>query len=486
MDSVSSTLKVLVADDQAQMVADYIASAIADDASVSLDLATTPAGVVAKIMAVSYDLVFLDISFTPGRREGLDLLSEIRLVDPRTNIIMLSTFDDKATIKRAMELGATSYVVKSLESDLEATVFHVKSQIAKRRFLRIAAAEGRLLAANAGAVFRSARTDDALAKVAQARRATEINVLITGQTGVGKDVVARSIGRSAEGVPFVAVNCGGFSPEIVESQLFGYAKGSFTGALRDTRGFFDEANGGDIFLDEVARLSPKAQAVLLRVLESGEFHPVGSTTIRKVKVRAIAATNEDLDQAVRDGRFRKDLLARLRVITIAVPPLCERREDIRPIIDQAIASSARPSARLKPECLAILEGHSWPTNVRGLRGAIASMIALSASDLLDVGDIPPDVWSGDAEAGAPSATIASPTSILGHIEVPTALSFEKAMDLFQVRFIEAKLAALPYPRTVTSLAAALGIPRTTLIRRLRELNIEFDGDAANHKQTGGA
>jgi DNA-binding NtrC family response regulator len=328
--------------------------------------------------------------------------------------------------------------------------------------------------------------DDALAKVAQARRATEINVLITGQTGAGKDVVARAISRRSEGVPFVAVNCGGFSPEIVESQLFGYAKGAFTGAARDTRGFFDEANGGDLFLDEVARLSSKAQAALLRVLESGEFHPVGSTTIRTVKVRAIAATNEDLDQAVRDGRFREDLLARLRVITIAVPPLCERREDIRPIIDQVIAASVRPAAHLTPECLAILEAHSWPTNVRGLRGVIASMIALSASDLLDVSDIPPDVWSAsDAEPVRTGASVASLTPILGHVEVPTSLSFERGLELFQIRFIEAKLAALPRPRTVTSLATALGIPRTTLIRRLRELNIEVDADAATLKQTGG-
>lgn len=482
-------LQILVADDQAQMVVDFVTSALPDVDAVTFDMATTPKAALAKVQSKPYDMILLDISFTPGQREGLELLPEIRLVNSDCAIVMLSSLDDRATIKRAMDLGATNYVVKALETDLDATILHVRAAIAKRRFARLVVAEGRLLAQNAGAIFQSSRTDDVLAKIARARRAKSTNVLITGQTGVGKDAVARAIGRAEEGVPFVTVNCASLSPELVESELFGYAKGAFTGAARDTKGLFDAANGGDIFLDEVARLSPRAQGVLLRVLQSGEFNPVGSTVTKSVKVRVIAATNEDLNQGVKVGLFREDLLARLHLgIGIVVPPLCERREDIRPIIEQTIAKSSRPSTRLTPECLAFLEAHPWPTNIRGLIGTITEMMALTEEDILDVSDIPKEILAGVgsvAEKIKGYDASATDHANFSRFEIPTNLSLDKATALFMARFIEAKIESLPSPRSVSALAVALDVPRTTLIRRLRELGIELEGDASPRKQIGG-
>lgn len=483
-------LHILVADDQAQLLSDFIATELGQTNGMVIDIAINPADVVSKIMSNQYDLILLDISFTTGKREGLDVLPEIRSIDPNCAIVMLSSFDDRATIKRAMDLGATNYVVKTHEDNFHNTIQCIKSAIAKRQFAQLTITEGRALAKAAGAVFHSSRSDDVLAKIARARRAASTNVLITGPTGAGKDAVARSIARQDEGRPFVVVNCASLTPTLVESEFFGYVKGAFTGAVRDTRGLFESANGGDIFLDEVACLPLKAQAALLRVLQSGEFNPVGSSTTRKVIVRLIAATNEDLNQAVKIGTFREDLLARLKHgFSIVVPPLRERREDIWPIIQHTIACSLRPMTQVTAACREFLESHSWPTNVRGLIGTVNQMLLLTNEAILDVSDIPKDILSDvDCEVGIDRGQneplIASDQDCI-QMEFPANVSLDSANLIFLKRFIEIKIASLLPPRSVSSLAIALGVPRPTLIRRMRDLSINFDAIASTAQHTKG-
>jgi len=225
-----------------------------------------------------------------------------------------------------------------------------------------------------------------------ARRAAQrdAKVLITGESGVGKDVLARFIhSASRRSVrPFVAVNCAGLAETLLESELFGHVKGSFTGAYRDRRGKLEEAHGGTIFLDEVGEMTPRMQALLLRFLESGEVQPVGAeSTHRRVDARVIAATNRDLDRMTAAGTFREDLLYRIRVVHIHVPPLRERPEDIRPLLTHFLAR-IDPTLRLSESAWRMLEQHHWPGNVREVQNVVEQLSAAGHDRELDVDDMP--------------------------------------------------------------------------------------------------
>jgi DNA-binding NtrC family response regulator len=233
---------------------------------------------------------------------------------------------------------------------------------------------------------------------------TDVAVLVTGETGTGKEAVARALhqnSRRAQG-PFVAVNCGAISPELVESELFGHERGAFTGAVAQRAGHFEQADGGTLFLDEIGELPLAAQAKLLRVLQDGTFFRVGSSTARKVDVRVVAATHRDLKQEAAQGRFREDLRFRIDVVRIHVPPLRERDEDVARLAqafaqDFAKAHSLTPR-RLGARALALLEGHPWPGNVRELRNAVERAVVLSQGEELGPEALPPDI-AGVAQKG---------------------------------------------------------------------------------------
>lgn len=471
---MTEPIRILIADDDADFLTECLAVLLGDEGRLDIDSATTPRSCLAKVMNGHHDVIVLDISFSPGQTEGLDLIRDIRAASPDSDIIMLSSIDDSSVKLQAMESGANNYIVKGLTQDTNEIVLGIQSALAQKRGKKKVAVEGEILATSIGAVVGSAKMRHVFSLASIARRAKTQNVLITGPTGVGKDVVATAVSRTTERVPFIAVNCGAIPTTLIESELFGYVRGAFTNAVKDKAGYFEQADGGDIFLDEVATLSAQAQVVLLRVLQSGEFSRVGSTGVKKVKVRVIAATNEDLDDAVARGDFREDLLARLKGISIEIPSLKDRREDIRPIIEQTIRRSEKPNLQITPDCLAFLEAYDWPQNVRQLIRVLGAMIAFTCSDRLTIGDIPKEIISGISGAEVHMPKKRRAVACGGSVQVPTDLSFDKAVQLFQTKFIKAKLMELSERKTIKALADAIGLPRSTLSRKLNELGIEID------------
>jgi two-component system, NtrC family, response regulator AtoC len=237
---------------------------------------------------------------------------------------------------------------------------------------------------------------------------TRSTVLVQGETGTGKELIARAIHAASPRAhcPFVAIECSALMESLLESELFGHVKGAFTGALTDKRGLFEAASGGTCFLDEVADISPGIQSKLLRVLQEHEVRRVGGTESGKVDVRIIAATNKDLGTLVAGERFREDLFYRLSVVTIAVPPLRERREDIPRLASRFLAryaaASGRPVTEISPEALALLVGYDWPGNVRELEHAVERAVALTMNPVLRPEDLPPKLGGNVSREGADS------------------------------------------------------------------------------------
>ena len=464
-------LRILIADDEAIALGTCIQIILSDEPNLKVDLATTPKQCLNQATNSQYDIIVLDISFTPGGREGLSLIKDVRVLQPDADIIMLSSIDDAETKLKALADGAKNYVVKGLNRDANDIISGIKDALATRRFRTESAEDGLQNAERQGAASLSPKMRQVFS-LASIARMTKQNVLITGPTGVGKEVIARSISRESQGIPFVVVNCGAISQSLIESELFGATKGSYTGANRDRNGFFKAADGGDIFLDEIANLPLATQNALLRVLQSGEFSRVGSTAVEKVTVRVIAATNEDLSAAVKSGSFREDLLARIDGLHIQIPPLSERTEDIKPIIELALKTSSRPYVTLKPDCLPFLEAYCWPQNIRQLNAVIHSLVALSTTDTLSIGVIPRWILSSIGAVDIHEAPQAQSGPKLS-VSVPSNLSFDQAVRHFEATFIQAKFKDLTGSKSITSLAAMLQVSRTTLTRRINDLGIEL-------------
>ena len=234
-------------------------------------------------------------------------------------------------------------------------------------------------------------------------------MLVEGESGTGKELVARAIHTHSPraGAPFVPVNCTALTESLLESELFGHARGAFTGAVAAKRGLFETANGGTMFLDEIGDMGPKMQAQLLRTLQDGEVKPVGGSEPIRVDVRLVCATNKDLDEEVKAGRFREDLYFRINVVTVHLPPLRERREDVPILVAHFLAKLARrerrAAAALSPEALKLLNAYSWPGNVRELENAIERAVAVAKGNVVIPSDLPPEVGGGAGTAAANAA-----------------------------------------------------------------------------------
>ena len=478
---MTSRCQILVADDNGILLGKYLETSLRNEPGIKIDIALNPKTAFQKASSNTFDIIILDISFSEGKHEGLDVLRDIRSLNGDADIIMLSGISNADTVLKAMELGATDYVVKSSDNRFDDTLMRIRSALAQRRYKRLVISEGKTLAASVGAAIKSKAMSQVFASAIVARNAADRHVLITGPTGSGKEIVARAISRPDLNRPFVVVNCAALSDSLIESELFGYMRGAFTGAIANKVGLFEAANGGDIFLDEIGCLSPKAQAALLRVIQSGEFSRVGSTTTIKTLVRVIAATNEDLNKAVAKGNFREDLLARLRIIDISIPALRDRRDDISPIIDQTLEIASKSRIKLTDDCRAFLEAYSWPQNVRQLKATVEKMVAFASSNLLSIGDIPTEILSSltsEKHNQLSDRTSKRSATSLGaknlSFNIPDDLSLDRAVDLFQRLFIEHKVSRMTGPINPGTLSTALEVPRTTLIRRFRTLGIALD------------
>ena len=344
---------------------------------------------------------------------GLEFLEKVKKLLPRTEIAVMTGHGSVETAVQAMKLGAYDYIAKPF-SPLEEL----------RLFLRRMAEKVRLVEENQflrdrmdtetqlhGIVGSSAKIQDVLRMVSRLKD-TRTPVLITGESGTGKELVARAIHfrGSFANRPFVAVDCGSLVPTLIESELFGYEKGAFTGALKARTGLFQSANGGTIFLDEIGELPLEMQAKLLRVLQEKEVRPVGSNQRTRVDVRVIAATNRDLEREYRAGTFRKDLYFRLNVVTVHVPPLRERRSDI-PMLAHWFLERCVPGrcVQVTNAAMKALLQYDWPGNVRELENCVERAVALGNQQTLDVDDLPPAIASthcrGNATPPAPDQPI---------------------------------------------------------------------------------
>jgi two-component system response regulator PilR (NtrC family) len=357
-----------------------------------------------------YELVISDISM-PGMT-GLELLRHCRQIAPETAVILMTAFGSKKTAIDALNEGASYYVEKPFDLEEMKVVVHktlehtriateVEDLKIQNRNLR---AELKGKYCFEGLIGRSPKMQ-AIFGLIERVAATGSTIMISGKSGTGKELIARAIhynsGRGER--PFVSINCGALPDELLESELFGHMKGSFTGATATKQGLFEVANGGTIFLDEIGETTPAMQIKLLRVLQERTIRRVGGTEEIPVEVRVITATNQDLEQMVREKRFREDLYYRINVIAIQMPELREKREDIQALaehfLDKYRALVGKPIRGISQEALECLESYDWPGNVRQLENVLERAVALEASDVVRPESLPAEIRPGKASRG---------------------------------------------------------------------------------------
>ncbi len=358
----------------------------------------------ARLEKKKYDVVVTDLVME-GRRDGLEVLQLARHQQPAPPVILVTAHGAVKTYKEAMGLGAYDFIEKPLDlEDFRAQVNRAAETALLQRQNQVLQEQIDTQAGFEGIIGRS----EAMAKVIQTARqvaGSDIPVLILGESGTGKELIARAIhGHSRRRKNrLVALNCAGLSENILEDELFGHVKGAFTGAASDREGRFEHADGGTLFMDEIGDMPAAMQAKLLRVLENGEVVRLGSNEPTQVDVRLISATNRKLAEMVADKQFREDLYFRIKGVTIEIPPLRERREDIPLLIhfflNQAVEKHHKTIEGLAPEAQQRLVSFPWPGNVRQLKTAVENMVVLSGGPVLRVEDLPPDMRPAVSVAG---------------------------------------------------------------------------------------
>jgi two-component system, NtrC family, response regulator AtoC len=450
---MSRKIRVMVVDDDAvlrKLLSDQIARMGFDSAPAASGEEALDA-----LSKSDFDVVLLDIRM-PGL-SGLDALREIRKLEDSPEVIMLTADTSLGTGLEAMRLGAYDYLTKPATLDeIEAVV---RKADEKRRLVRQNASLRDAVRqpsedAQSALVYRSKAVEDLVALAESAARA-DSTVVITGESGTGKDVLARFIhARSARSdSPVIAVNCSAVPESLFESEFFGHERGAFTGATATKRGLIEAADGSTLFLDEVGEMPAQIQVKLLRFLEEGRFRRVGSTRDRESDVRVIAATNRNLAEDVRQGRFRADLFYRLNVISLHIPPLRHRREDIPALVEHFLSIFRerfnRPALDLSEEARRRLSAHDWPGNVRELRNCLERAAALAQGDAIEADQVLPPQATQPAE-GKSGETGAAPVTL----------------DELERRHILRVLEDAAGNRERA--AAILGISARTLYRKLRE------------------
>jgi DNA-binding NtrC family response regulator len=404
--------------------------------------------------ADAYDLIISDVRLGDGA-DGMEVLAAFQSKAPETPVILITAFGDVTGAMAAIQKGAHDYVSKPFNvEELTTTVRRALERTRLREEQRALRARGDKNEARIENIVGRAPAMLDVYKLVARVAPTRSTVLVVGESGTGKELVARAIHthspRSSTGAPFVAVNCTALTESLLESELFGHAKGAFTGALAPRRGLFEEAQGGTLFLDEIGDVGTKMQAQLLRVLQEGEIRRVGSSEAIQVDVRVVAATNRELEEEVKAGRFREDLYFRINVVTIRLPSLRERPGDIPLLVDYFVAKYAtrerRADAGVAPGALEALRRYGWPGNVRELENVIERALALSKDGVILPSDLPREVAGG---------TSAPPPGLVD--DRPTLAELER-------RYIELVLRETGGNKKRA--AEILGIDRRTLYRTL--------------------
>jgi DNA-binding NtrC family response regulator len=358
----------------------------------------SPAGVIGALEGQEFDAALIDLNYardTTSGREGLDLLGRIRAHWPNLPVVVMTAWGSVESAVEAMRLGARDYVQKPWDNTRLLTTLRVQVQLGRALHDAHKLSEGtsRLQRAALPSLVAQSDAMKAVLEIVERIGPSEANVLITGEHGTGKEVIARQLHDVSPRAsrPLVPVNAGALPEGVFESELFGHVKGAFTDAKSDRTGCFELASESTLFLDEVGNMPLSQQAKLLRVLQTGEFHPVGSSRVRKTNARVISATNVDLRVAVQKGTFREDLLYRLNTVELVLPALRERRDDIVPLASAFLERQARKyrrdGIRFSNEALRALLEYSWPGNVRELEHAVERATLLARGDEVTTGDL---------------------------------------------------------------------------------------------------
>jgi two-component system nitrogen regulation response regulator NtrX len=449
-DNVSS---ILIVDDEAGVRASL--GGVLRDEGYAVDAVDSGEACLDQLGRRPYEVVLLDI-WLPGI-DGLVTLERLRDRRVDAQVIMISGHANIESAVKATKLGAFDFIEKPLS--LEKTVLSVRNALRQGRL----EAENRALRARVDRrhqmVGESRAMEELREQIAMAAP-TNGRVLISGENGTGKELVARQVHQLSHrrAGPFVEVNCAALPEELIESELFGHTKGAFTGAVADRRGKFEIASSGTLFLDEVADMSLKTQAKVLRALQEQVVEPVGGHASIRVDVRVIAATNKQLDHQIKLGHFREDLFFRLNVIPILVPPLRERGEDIVRLAEHFVGEFAREYGRrrkvLSPEAISLLRAYSWPGNVRELRNIIERLMIMVPGDLIRAEDLPFTVPVIEPRAGARPADVRP---------------LFDARDAWERAYILGALAA--FDGNISRTADALGLERSNLYKKMRSLGV---------------
>lgn len=410
--------KILVVDDEPGM-RDFLEIMLQKE---GYAVETVPDGLraVERVENTLFDLCIADIQMP--KMNGIELLRRLGEKSPETTVIMITAFASHETAIEAMKLGAYDYITKPFKIDEIKLV--IKKALDKKRLERENSRLKKELQTKYGfgnIIGRSSaimKVFELINRVSQLK----VNVLVTGESGTGKELVARAIHYSGarHGGPFVPVNCGAIPETLMESELFGFRRGAFTGAQRDKRGLFEEADKGTIFLDEIAELPLHLQVKLLRVIEEKTIRALGSTESVPVDMRIIAATNKKLEEEVSKGRFREDLFYRLNVINMVLPPLRERREDVSPLavhfIDKYSRDMGKDVRGISPKALEILENYHYPGNVRELENIIARSVVLETSNVIRHETLPQFAETDSLDLESSLYSNAGLDTLLGSIE----------------------------------------------------------------------
>jgi two-component system response regulator AtoC len=464
---MNEPVRVLVVDDKENMLK-LFAKILAEGHA--LDTAQDGARALSLVATRPYDVVVTDIRM-PGA-DGFEILAAVKARCAATEVVMMTGYATVADAVRAMKLGAFDYLEKPFDPDAAAAA--VARAAARKRERDRAEAAARLAAPGEEASFHGLVGASAPMREAYRllERASEVDatVLLLGETGTGKELAARAVHyhSARRERRFVPVNCGALPPDLVESELFGHARGAFTGATSARAGLFEEARGGTILLDEVGELPAAAQVKLLRALQEKEIRRVGESTPVEVDVRVIAATHRDLREEARAGRFREDLFWRLNVLPIRLPPLRERAGDVPLLAAHLLEKHARALRRdlqgFEPEAMALLERHPWPGNVRELENAVERAVALARGPRVQAADLPEEVAAPSPGASpAPAGELAS-------------LPYREVVDRERDRASRDYLVALmsEFGGNVTRAAERAGMERETLHRLLKRHGLRSD------------
>ncbi|MCL2669506.1 MAG: sigma-54 dependent transcriptional regulator [Syntrophaceae bacterium] len=410
-------------------------------------------------------IVFLDI-WLPGV-DGLEVLKAIKATHPQVQVVMMSGHGSIETAVKATKLGAFDFIEKPLS--LEKVILIVNHAFAMLRLEE----ENMLLKQKVSREYELTGESppiQELREIIAIVAPTNAWILIMGENGTGKELVARSIHRQSRRAkrPFIEVNCAAIPEDLIESELFGHERGAFTGATAMKRGKFDLANEGTIFLDEVADMSLKAQAKVLRILQEKKFERVGGNKLIPTDVRVLAATNKDLEKEMEEGRFRQDLYYRLNVIPLRIPPLSDRKGDIPLLVSQFLKDFAfkegEPEKQVTDEVLTLLKGHHWPGNVRELKNIIERLVIMAPAEVISKNDLPPLFKQASFETAAGPETEAE----------GGANSFREAKQDFERQYILRKLKE--YDGNISRTAEAIGLERSNLHKKIKSHGLEVKGE----------